>query len=368
MRHTFLLAVVLCSLAQAQRPSQAPPLNSAEVQADRRVTFRLMAPKANEVSVAGDFLQGPQAMQKDEKGLWSVTVGPVDPAIYSYSFVIDGVRNIDPNNPYLQFGVRSSSSLLEVPGDAPMFYDPRAVPHGTVHVSWYESKSLKSFRSVYVYTPADYDAGRGKYPVLYLLHGSGDTEAGWVAMGRANVILDNLIADGKAKPMIVAMPFGHPFPAVGFGRTPESFDHGAFNRDLLEDVIPLVEKSYRVSTKPEDRAIAGLSMGAGQSLNLGLTRMDLFRWIGVFSNGVSQQMEPEKLFADAFADSAATNAKIKLLWIGCGKSDRLFEAASNLRDLLQKHEIKHTFVESEGAHTWRVWRLHLYQFAPLLFR
>jgi enterochelin esterase-like enzyme len=317
-----------------------------------------MAPKANQVSVSGEVVDRPQPMQKDEKGLWTLTVGPLEPAIYSYSFIVDGVTNIDPNNPYIKAGVRSSSSLVEVPGDKPMFYDPGPVPHGTVHVNWYESKALKCFRGVYVYTPPDYENSRNKYPVLYLLHGSGDTEAGWVNIGRANLILDNLIAAGRAKPMIVVMPFGHAQPSVGFGPAPsERPDRNAFTADLLGDVMPTAEKLYRIS-----------AMGGGQALNIGLTHLDTFRWIGVFSMGIYRESDPEQTYADALSDPAATNRKIKLFWIGCGKSDRLFESAQNLDQLLQKHEIKHTFVASEGAHTWRVWRNYLNQVAPLLFQ
>lgn len=325
-----------------------------------------MAPKANEVSVSGDFARGAQPMQKDEKGLWSVTVGPLEPAIYNYRFAVDGVRNVDPNNPYIQAGLEMSFSLVEVPGDTPMFYDPRPVPHGTVHVHWYQSASLRLFRSVYIYTPPDYERQMGKYPVLYLLHGGGDTESAWVTIGRANIILDNLIADGKAKPMIVVMPFGFAQPALGFG--PVSAKWSSITADLLGDVMPMVDKAYRTSGRPEDRAIAGLSMGAEQALNIGFNHLDVFRWIGFFSNGVSSEAGTEKRYADIFSDPVAANRKIKLLWIACGKSDSLFADAERLTELLRKHEIKHTFVTSEGAHTWRNWRNYLNQFAPLLFQ
>ena len=328
-----------------------------------------MAPKANEVVVTGQVAQGPQPMQKDDQGLWSVTVGPLEPAIYSYKFVVDGVRVLDPGNPYIQQGIEGSFSLLEVPGDAPAFYDPHPVPHGTVHVHWYNSASLKLFRSVYVYTPPDYErATKGKYPVLYLLHGGGDTESAWVAIGRANIILDNLIAEGKARPMIVVMPFGFPDSAVGFGKAPLPKDRTTlFETDLLGDVLPLVEKQYRVSARPEDRAIAGLSMGASQAFDIGFAHLDLFRWFGIFSNGVPVA-ETEKRFADLFSDPAATNAKIKLLWIACGKSDSLLGSAQRLSNLLTKHDIKHTFVTSEGGHTWQNWQSYLHQMAPLLFQ
>jgi enterochelin esterase-like enzyme len=369
VRKSSLTFLFLCSGALAQRQPQAPAPVSSEVHPDRTITFRLSAPKASEVTVSGEFAQGPQLMQKDDAGVWSVTVGPVEPEVYSYTFAVDGFRDIDPNNPNLKPGVRSSSSVLEVPGAQPQFYDPQPKPHGTVHINLYESKSLGMTRSVYVYTPPDYEKQKGKYPVLYLLHGSGDTESGWVTIGRANVILDNLLAEGKVKPMIVVMPFGHPQPSVGFGSiSPSSSDRTAFTRDLLEDVMPMVEKMYRISARPETRAIAGLSMGGGQSLNIGLTHLELFHWIGVFSAGLPRNGDPEQTFADLFANPSASNKKIKLLWIGIGRQDPGFESAQKLSDLLHKHEIEHIFHPSEGKHAWTVWRHYLSEFAPLLFK
>ena len=364
-----LSLLLVCSCAFAQRAPQPDPIVSPEVHADRTITFRLLAPKANDVAVNIGFAEGPQKMTRDEKGLWTVTIGPAEPEVYSYTFSIDGVRDIDPNNPNLQPGVRSTSSQVEVPAAQPTFYDPQAKPHGTVHIQMYESKSLGSTRSVWVYTPPEYEKQKGKFPVLYLLHGSGDTEAGWVTIGRANVIMDNLLADGKAKPMIVVMPFGHPQPGVGFGSiSPPSSDRAAFTRDLLEDVMPLVEKQYRIAARPETRAIAGLSMGGAQSLNIGLTHLELFHWIGVFSAGLPRQGDPEQIFADLFANPAATNKKIKLFWIGIGRQDPGFESAQKLDALMTKHEIQHEFHPSEGKHTWLVWRHYLNEFAPQLFQ
>jgi enterochelin esterase-like enzyme len=306
-------------------------------------------------------------MQKDENGVWTVTAGPLAPAIYSYSLTMDGVRNIDPSNPYLQTGARSSSSMFEIPGDKPATYDLRPVPHGTVHVNWYSSKALGVERMIYVYTPPGYEKGSAKYPVLYLLHGSGDTENGWVSIGRANLILDNLIADGKAKPMVVVMPYGDPLPSVGFGTPSGQPDRSLFSKDLLESALPFAESFYRISGRPEDRAIAGLSMGGGQALDIGFTHVDQFRWIGVFSMGLRGEGAEER-FKDAVADPAATNKKLKLFWIACGKEDSLFPSAQNLNEFLEKSHVQHTFVPSEGAHWWRNWRSYLEQFAPQLFR
>jgi enterochelin esterase family protein len=259
--------------------------------------------------------------------------------------------------------------MFEVPADKPAPYDIQPVPHGTVHINWYQSASLNALRSLYVYTPPGYEEGKAKYPVLYLLHGSGDTEAGWVDVGRANLILDNLIAAGSAKPMIVVMPYGRPLPDVmlvpSAGRGPANADT-LFGTDLLQDVIPYVEKLYRVSAKADDRGIAGLSMGGGQTLSIGLTHLDTFHYIGAFS--AAARGNPEKQFKGFLADSAAANKKLKLFYIACGKADGLFPASQALSDALDKHDIKHTFAPSEEGHVWRNWRNYLADLAPKLFR
>src|SRR5580698_8193522 len=248
------------------RGTPAPPASTHEVNPDRTVTFHLRAPDATSVKLSGDFVQGSPDMTKGDDGQWSITTGPLNPAVYNYTFVVDGFRNIDPSSPMVKLGDRSAESMLEVTGDKPAPYDIQPVPHGTVHINWYQSASLNALRSIYVYTPPGYEESKAKYPVLYLLHGSGDTEAGWVDVGRANLILDNLIATGAAKPMIVVMPYGRPLPEVMFvpsaGRGPANPDE-LFGMDLLQDVITYVEKHYRVSAKAADRALAGLSMGGG---------------------------------------------------------------------------------------------------------
>ena len=362
---SILFLLVIPALAQ-RAEDVAQPL---EVQPDGTVTFRLKAPQATEVRISGDFLTASQAMQKNEQGVWTFQAGPLQPAVYSYSYTVDGVRAIDPDNPYTQPGVRSSSSLFEVPAEKPSFYDAQPVPHGTVRVQWYESKAIGAVRSVHVYTPPDYDHNKkARYPALYLLHGSGDTDGGWVDIGRANFILDNLIASGSVKPMVVVMPFGHPYPAVGFGGRPAHPDASLFERELLDEILPMVERTYRVSRHPDDRAIAGLSMGGGQALAIGFTHLDRFRWIGVFSAGLFGREDWDARLKDAVADPAATNKKLRAFWIGCGKSDRTLEAAEKLDQFLTQHEIRHTFTATEGAHTWRVWRNYLRDFSQLLFK
>ncbi len=357
---------------------QAPPY---EVHPDGTVTFRLRAPEATSVKLNGDFLTAPAAtpggpppsaakdLIKGEDGVWTITVGPLHPAAYNYTFSVDGVRDIDPNNPMVKLGDRSAESMFEVPAGKPAAYDYQEVPHGTVHINWYHSASLNAPRSIYVYTPPGYEEGKSKLPALYLLHGSGDTESGWVDVGRANLILDNLIAAGRAKPMIIVMPYGRPLPDVmlvpSAGRGPTNADE-LFGNDLLQDVVPYVEKLYRVSAKADDRAIAGLSMGGGQALRIGLAHLDTFHYIGAFS--AAARGNPEEAFKDFFADPAAANKKLKVFFIACGKTDGLFPPSQALSDALEKHQIKHQFAPSEEGHVWRNWRDYLTEFAPELFR
>ena len=352
----------------AGRGNAPPPIVSCEVKQDRTVTFRLRAAEATDVKVGGDFIQGPQQMTKGDDGVWTVTLGPLNPAIYSYTFRMNGVSFLDPVNPMIKLGERSSESMFEVPGEKPAPYDLENVPHGTVHVNYYDSKSLGVPRRIDVYTPPGYEKGKGTFPVLYLLHGSGDTELGWTTIGRANLILDNLIAAGKAKPMIVVMPYGRaredvylaPFAAA-------NTQTDAFANDLLNDVVPMVEKFYRISGKPDQRAIAGLSMGGGQALQIGLRNLDKFHAIGAFSAALRAQ-NVEEQYKDVLGDAAGTNKKLKVFYIACGKMDSLFAPAQSFDEILTKHEIRHSFVPSEEGHVWRNWRNYLADFAPQLFR
>jgi enterochelin esterase-like enzyme len=323
------------------------------------------------VKLTGDFVQGPQDMTKGEDGYWSITVPPLKPNIYNYKFSVNGVSIIDPNNPMVKEGDRSSESMFEVPADAPAVYDIQPVPHGSVHVNLYNSKTLGVTRGLWVYTPPGYESGKANYPVLYLLHGSGDTENGWVTVGRANLILDNLIASGKAKAMVIVMPYGRtsaevtlvpPAPPAAPG---VQIDRNGFANDLLQDVIPFVEKLYRVSAKADDRAIAGLSMGGGQTLQIGPTHLDIFHYIGAFSAAGGNY---DELYKDLYANPAAANKKIKLFYIACGKTDSLFAGSQKLHESLDQHQIKNKFVPSEEGHVWRNWRDYLTDLAPQLFR
>jgi enterochelin esterase-like enzyme len=380
--------LILTSVSLAQTPAAAPAAAAAggrggrgnpvpqiapyEVQPDRTVVFHLRAPDATTVKLGGDFLAtgAPNAFTKGDDGVWSITVGPLAPNMYNYTYTVDGVRITDPNNPMVKLGDRSGESMFEVPADRPALYDYQEVPHGTVHINWYHSSSLNVTRSLYVYTPPGYEEAKSKLPVLYLLHGSGDTETGWVDVGHANLILDNLIAAGSAKPMIIVMPYGRPLPDVMLvplsgGRGPGNADE-LFSKDLLQDVIPYVEKLYRVNSSADSRAIAGLSMGGGQALRIGLGNLDTFHYVGAFS--AAARGNPEEAFKDFFADPAADNKKLKLFYIACGKTDSLFPPSQALSDALEKHQIKHTFAPSEEGHVWRNWRNYLTSFAPQLFQ
>ena len=259
-----------------------------------------------------------------------------------------------------------TTSILEVSGERPGPYDFTDVPHGTVRSHAYASKSLGKKRQLTVYTPPGYDQKPNeKYPTLYLFHGSGDNEATWTALGRANYILDNLIAAGKAKPMVVVMTDGH---ASRAGATPGEGRGGAmdaFRDDLLGDVIPFVEQNYRVIPDADHRAIVGLSMGGGQSLTIGLTHPELFHWVGGMSSAVRQ---PGETLAAALGDSKKTNDTYRLIWIACGKDDGLVKANQDFSDLLKQKGIRHELVISDGNHSWPVWRRYLVQFAPRLFQ
>ena len=350
----FALALVL--LTQA-----APPVVSPEVLADRKVTFRIRAPQAQKVQFNGEWQGGSKAMEKDDQGVWSVTVGPLEPDVWSYSFTVDGVTTADPANPLLKPMRSPRSSAFTVPGDPPRLHEFQKVPHGTVRLHDYESTALGRVRPLRVYTPPGYDRdATTRYPVLYLFHGSGDNEATWTSFGHAHWIADNLIAQGKSKPMILVMPDGHAVTG------PDARDKNVsgFLKDLIDDVMPFVESNYRTLADREHRGIVGLSMGGGQSLTGGLNHLDKFAWVGGFSSAIR---EPETTVATALADPAATNAKLRLLWIACGKDDRLVENAKTLSEVLKKRDIRHELKVTDGNHSWPVWRKYLGEFLPLLF-
>lgn len=367
------LSLLACRPALAQRggnswENQGNLPVSPEVLPDHRVTFRLYAPKATEVLLVGApilaITGGPKPFTKDDKGLWTITIGPVPPGYYNYGFAIDGgIRSPDPANPDIEQRMWGHTSYFIVKGDQPQIFEPRpGVPHGTVHINTYDSKSLNQTRRMFVYTPPGYEDSSQKYPTLYLLHGSGLLEEAWVETGQANLILDNLLADKKILPMVVVMPFGHTARAqADQSRGRGAAAGGSFDDDLLNDVMPLIEHTYHVLSDRDHRAIAGLSMGANQALSIGLRKLDLFSAIGAFSgNGGGNQLTS--------MDPAVLNAKLKVLFLGVGKSDPVFAANSRTADTLTQKKIDHVFDPCEGAHIWPVWQYDLTKFTPLLFR
>jgi enterochelin esterase family protein len=360
------LLAALPAWAQAPLPDT---LVSPEVHPDRRVTFRIRAPKAAEVTFFGDWMPAgkQERMAKDAAGVWSLTVGPLEPSIYLYTFSVDGVTIADPVNPRIKLRSRTSASMVEVPAAPPALWQARDVPHGAVEINWQKSKVLGGeTRWIWVYTPPGYEKQRSRrYPVLYLFHGSNDIAGGWVLAGCANFILDNLLAEKRAVPMIVVMPYGHAVP-FGSPREAQAKNTALFEEYLLKDVLPLVEAKYRVAAGRRMRAIAGLSMGGGQSLSIGLGHLELFSAIGAFSAAAPADLETR--FAKVLEDSALTNARLSVFWIGCGREDSLFERSQKLAALLAARGVRHTFRSSDGAHTYTVWRQYLGEFAPLLFR
>ena len=344
--------------AAGKRGGQQPAPVSPELLEDGRVTFRLRAPGAKAVTASGQFQKGTATMTKDDAGVWSVTVGPVPAGVYEYSFNVDGVSMIDPGNRDIKPMRAPRTSILEIPGTPPLLTDFQDVPHGKVTLQWYHSKSLNRRRALQVYTPPGYDAApAARFPTMYLFHGSGDNEATWVTNGKANWILDNLIAQKRAQPMIVVMLDGHAVTGSGArgGNTP------AFERDLLEDAMPLVVASYRTREDAAHRAIIGLSMGGGQSLAIGLKHADKFAWVGGMSSAAGNANS-------LIGDATALNKQLKLLWIACGKDDGLVTANRAFDAALTTAGVKHEWVETEGNHSWPVWRGYLADFAPKIFK
>ena len=375
----LILSCLLCISTFAQQATKPatpqappPPLITPEVHSDNSVTFRYRVPNAQQVQIRREGITEPLPMQKDDSGVWTVNSPSWSPDYYGYSIIVDGVRNIDPYNHLLKPNLLNTENMVHVTGPPSLPWELNDVAHGEIHHHFYRSTVANDDRDYYVYTPPGYDAAAKKtYPVFYLLHGYSDDASGWTAVGRANVILDNLIAQGKAKPMIVVMPLGYGTMEMitgGWGvwnrQDIRDKNFSKFRDALLTEVMPKVEGEYRVATDRNSRAIAGLSMGGSESLLTGLNNIDKFAWVGAFSAGGL----PEPFDKDFPQLDSKANQELKLLWVACGTEDRLITTNRNFREWLKQKGIQHTDIETPGMHTWMVWRRNLSEFAPLLFR
>ncbi|MEO8564067.1 MAG: alpha/beta hydrolase-fold protein [bacterium] len=360
-RHLLLVQCALLSAAPAVAQKSFP-----DIHPDRTVTFQVKAPAATNVMISLEASTS-KKMERDEQGLWRLTIGPLAPNVYAYSVWIDGIRMADLGSPAVKPEPMPLSSMFEIPADKPQIFDyVSSVPHGTLRLHDYDSKSLGKVRRMRVYTPPGYDQNpRARYPLLVLLHGGFDTEATWTEYGRAHLILDNLLASRRATPMVVVM-------VDGFAtRTPRasspddsSGTRTAFEDDLLNDAIPFVESQYRIKPGRENRAITGLSMGGGQALTIGLTHIDRFAWIGGMSASVAKQ---DLVLGEVLRAPKDANKRLKLLWLSCGTTDGLMKGNVQMDDALRAAGVRHTFVPIEGGHDWTVWRHALEAFLPLVF-
>lgn len=373
MKNLFALLIALAAPGFAQ--NRPPVFQSPDVGNDGRVTFRYFDPDAHNVAVNLEGEAKPIPMQKDQQGIWSATTSALAPELYGYSFEVDGMHRLDPMNSQIKPNLLNLSNVVQVLGTSPMRWEQQDIPHGTVHHHFYKSNVVGDNRDYYVYTPPGYDPNaNSSYPVLYLLHGFSDDASAWASVGKANLILDSLIDEGKSKPMIVVMPLGYGAPQIverprgpGSGFSNASLreeNFSKFQRALLEEIVPRVEKTYKVDSNRNSRAIAGLSMGGAESLLTGLNHLDKFAWVGAFSAG-GLGNDPASAFPNL---TSAANGQLHILWIACGTEDRLITANRNLVTWLKQKGIHLTQIETPGMHTWMVWRRNLIEFAPLLFQ
>lgn len=373
----------------AGQQARPPRIVSPQINADNTVTFRISARDAAKVTVSGEWQEGQGAAQelvKDDAGVFSLTTSPLRPELYGYTFNVDGVTLIDPANVQVRRDGTRYQSFFIVPGtESDLYFHKEKVPHGTVSKVWYNSPVIGFDRRVYIYTPAGYEGGTAKYPVFYLLHGAGGDEDAWTNMGRAAQIMDNLIAQGKSKPMIVVMTNGNgnqagaqnEVPAIQAGASQgvpaAQRTGGSFEEHLVKDLVPFIEKNYRVLTGRDNRALAGLSMGGMHTQTITNNNPGMFGYIGVFSMGImnmgGQNQDPAKAEAERNAKlEALKKSGYKLYWIACGKDDFVYNGVVTLRETLDKLNFKYVYRESSGGHTWANWRIYLSEFAPMLFK
>lgn len=371
MIHFIAAAIVSTVSAAPISAGQQGPIVSPEVHPDGSVTFRLRAPNAQKVNIGIEGMPG-ATLKKGDNGVWTYTTDPLPPDIYGYTLSVDGVALLDPSNTEIKPNLIWVSNQVTVPANPPMPWEVQNVPHGSVTRHFYRSKIIGDERDYFVYTPPGYSpTSSKKYPVLYLLHGYSDTAVGWTEVGRAHVILDNLIAQGKAKPMLIVMTLGYGVPGfaspsnTGFrdpNRTTLNFTR--FRDALLSEVMPAIERDYRVSTGRNDRAIAGLSMGGAETLFTALNAPEKFGWVGSFSAG-GLPGTPDANFPDL---KVAEVNRFKKLYVACGTEDGLIGMNRGLRDWLKGKGIDLDYREVKGAHTWQIWRRDLVIFASMLFK
>jgi len=372
-KYLFLVLVFMPLLSWGQELQNFRPRQvvSPEI-ADGKVTFRIIAPQATDVKLYGSWMPtytSTETLTKDAEGTWSITIDAPAPEIYTYSFIVNGVAKNDDANIFVQRDGRRFLSILLIDGPLTANYR-EANKRGNLNQVWYESPTIGTTRRMFVYTPHGYADSNQKYPVLYLLHGGGGDEDAWCNMGRACQILDNLIEQGKAVPMIVVMPNGNPgqqaaqtllLPEKSYDRNDPAFANLYIN-SLVKDIVPYVEKYYRVIADPNHRAISGLSMGGGHTMAATNAYPGFFSWILPLSMGIQANQDMDAGF------QAIKTAGYKLYWVGCGNEDFLWEAAKNLDAALTRNGLEHTFFVTSGGHTWANWRIYLNTFAPLLFK
>lgn len=387
--------MLMCTVAFAQQALWGvAPVVSPEIHNDHTVTFRLKAPKAVKVQVTGDFLptqkvktafgefDGPGVadLKEGENGVWEYTTPePLEPELYSYSFLVDGLKMMDPSNVYMIRDVASVTNIFIIGGGRADLYQVNNVPHGTVSRVWYNSPTLGMERRMTVYTPAGYETSGKRYPVFYLLHGMGGDEEAWIALGRTSQILDNLIAQGKAEPMIVVMINGNASQEAAPGESqnglvppamnlPKTMD-GSFEA-AFPDVVKFVDKTYRTKANKKNRAIAGLSMGGYHSLHISKQYPDMFDYVGLFSAAIMPDKKVQSPIYEDFDQKLKVqfSKKPALYWIGIGNTDFLYKANADFRKMLDEKGYKYTYYETSGGHIWKNWRIYLTEFAPLLFK
>jgi len=353
--YIFLGIMLTGVMLMGQRP---PAISSPDVHPDHSITFRYFSRNAKKVMLSGEFLTAPVALKKDTSGIWSVTVPPVKPDIYPYSFTVDSVQIADPSNTYIFANERFKRSIVDVPGDQPLIHSLQNVPHGKISYRYYKSTTLNTTRTLLVYTPPGYDPnGKTKYPVLYLIHGGSDTEETWTKVGRANLIADNLIAQGKAKPMIIVMPYGNVRPSP----MPD------FTKDVVNDIIPFVEANYQVQKESKGRAVAGFSVGGGQTLNIGLTNTDKFAYVCSYAPFTATE-EFKKNFTDWSPNAETMNKQLKLFTISVGTEDFLYESVKQNIAMFQEKKIRLEPLIVSGGHTWMNCKLFLANSLQQLFK